>query len=484
MLINTQTGRGCNREQQELAFEDHSPFKEYLSSDTPTPQLRKSLVSAMKKYCRYIMLSHAWEGENSVFDVIGAQSLYDLSSPNYIDKLQRFCDVVREAGCYWAWSDTSCISRYGHGAVMEEPRSLYDWYKHAWRTIVLLRGMRNRSLPISVKNSIWITRSWTIYEYVAARFIWFYTDDWKPYHNLGTSNHKYSPIVVAEIQEVTKIPAEDLHKLQSGVTDVREKLQLAAPRDVTKPEDAAYSLCPLFSIPMQPNYGEGTEYAVGRLLEQIIIRSGDVVVLDWIGNPGVYNSCLPSDLRPYDTPQYNIPSPVANIPAYFPELDTGAILLYKRLMALESPRMIDRRLRLPCIASRVELQVVEVEPHVYRMKTHGLKDVEISTMDDLSTMSKNLVLVHPWIRALLSSGTHSTAVEPPEGEPEGDSSNERSRALQLAARLRQDFGALLLAEVAQKEYKRVATDVSIRVQFLEDISFGRILGNICVLDVV
>ncbi|KAG6375034.1 hypothetical protein JVT61DRAFT_3815 [Boletus reticuloceps] len=370
----------------------------------------------MKKYCRYIMLSHAWEGENSMFDVIGTQSLYDLSSPNYIDKLQRFCDVVREAGCYWAWSDTSCISANSHGGAMEEPRSLYDWYKHAWRTIVLLRGMRNPSLPVSVKNSIWITRSWTIYEYVAARFVWFYTDDWKPYHNLGTSNHKYSPIVVAEIQEVTRMPAEDLHKLQSGVTDVREKLQLAAPRDVTKPEDAAYSLCPLFTIPMQPNYGEGTEYAVGRLLEQIITRSGDVVVLDWVGNPGVYNSCLPSNLRPYNTPQYNVPSPVVNIPAYFPELDTGAILLYKRLMALESPRMIDRRLRLPCIASRVELQVVEVEPHVYRMKTHGLRDVEISTMDDLSTMSKNLVLVHPWIRALLSSGTHSTAVETPEGE--------------------------------------------------------------------
>ncbi|KIJ65878.1 hypothetical protein HYDPIDRAFT_109942 [Hydnomerulius pinastri MD-312] len=478
MLINTQTGRGCNRQQQELAFEDLSPFKEYLSSDTTTPQVRKSLVAAMKKYCRYIMLSHAWEGEESVFDVIGARSLYDLSSPSYIGKLQRFCDVVREAGCYWAWSDTSCISLQGHGMAMESPRSLYDWYRRAWRTIVLLRGMCNPSLPVSVKNSIWITRSWTIYEYVAARFVWFYTDDWKSYRDLGTSNHKYSPIVVAEIQEATKVSAETLHKLHPGVTNVREKLQLAAPRHVTKSEDAAYSLCPLFDIPMQGKYGEGTEYAVGRLLEQIITRSRDVVVLDWIGNPGAYNSCLPGNLRPYGTMQYHVPSPVVNIPAYFPELDTGAILLYKRLVALESPQMTDRRLRLPCIVFRVELEVVEAG--FYCMKMGGLRDVEIRTMDDLSTMSKNLVLVHPWIRALLDSSTPPTAVK----TPEGDSSNERTKALQLAARLRQDFGALLLSEGSQKEYKRVAADASIRVQLLEDISFARLLENIHVLDVV
>ncbi|KAF9219019.1 hypothetical protein BS17DRAFT_741386 [Gyrodon lividus] len=479
MLINTQTGRGCNRQQQELAFEDLSPFKEYLSSDTTTPRIRGSLVAAMKKYCRYVMLSHAWEGEKSVFDVIGARSLYDLSFPFYIDKLRRFCDVVREAGCYWAWSDTSCISSASHIEVIESPRSIYDWYRRAWRTIVLLRGIWNPSLPLSVKNSIWITRSWTIHEYVAARFVWFYTDDWKPYRDLGTSNHKYSPIVVAEIQEATNVSAETLHKLNPGVTDVREKLQLAAPRHVTKPEDTAYSLCPLFDISMQPKYGEGTEYAVGRLLEQIITRSGDVVVLDWIGNPGAYNSCLPGNLRPYNTMQYHVPSPVVTIPAYFPELDTGAILLYKRLVALGSPQMTHRRLRLPCIAFRVELQVIEAG--VYRVKMHGLSDVKIRTMDDLSMMSQNLVLIHPWVRALLGSSTHPTVVLE---TLEGDSSNERTRALQLAARLRQDFGALLLREGSQKEYTRVAADASIRVQLLEDISFAQLLQNVCVLDVV
>ncbi|KAF8551789.1 hypothetical protein OG21DRAFT_1605097 [Imleria badia] len=482
MLINTQTGRGCNREQQELAFEDLSPFKEYLSSDTTTPQIRKSLVAEMKKYCRYVMLSHAWEGETSVFDIIGARSLYDLSSESlyYIEKLQRFCDVVREAGCYWAWTDTSCISVEAHGSVVEEPRSLFNWYRYAWRTIVLLRGMRDPSLPVSVKNSVWITRSWTIYEYVAARFIWFYTDDWKPYRDLGTSNHKYSPIVVAEIHEVTKVSPESMHKLHPGVTDVREKLQLAAPRHVTKPEDAAYSLCPLFDIPMQPKYGEGTANAVGRLLEQVITRSGDVVVLDWIGNPGAYNSCLPVNLRPYNTAQYHVPSPVlVDIPAYFPELDTGSIMLYKRLVALESPQMTDKRLRLPCITFRVELQVVEAG--VYRMKMRGLRDVEIRTMDDISMVSKDLLLVHPWIRALLSSSTLPSA----DSETvEGDNSDERTKALQLAARLRQDFGALLLRKTSPKEYKRVAADASIRVQVLEETSFARLLESIRILDVV
>ncbi|KIJ58357.1 hypothetical protein HYDPIDRAFT_34257 [Hydnomerulius pinastri MD-312] len=89
-LIKTQTGRICNRKQPELACEDLSPFKEYISSDTTTPQIHKSLIRAMKKYCRYIMLSHARNREKSVFDVIGARSVYDLSSPSYINKLQRF----------------------------------------------------------------------------------------------------------------------------------------------------------------------------------------------------------------------------------------------------------------------------------------------------------------------------------------------------------------------------------------------------------
>ncbi|KIJ11812.1 hypothetical protein PAXINDRAFT_15386 [Paxillus involutus ATCC 200175] len=96
-------------------------------------------------------------------------------------------------------------------------------------------------------------------------------------------------------------------------------------------------------------------------------------------------------------------------------------------------------------------------------------------------MSQNLVLVHPWIRALLGPSTRPTYIE----TREGDSSNVlRTKALQLAARLRQDFGALLLKEGSQKEYKRVAADASIRVQLLEDTSFARLLENVRVLDVI
>ena len=66
----------------------------------------------------------------------------------------------------------------------------------------------------------------------------------------------------------------------------------------------------------------------------------------------------------------------------------------------------------------------------------------------------------------------------------GDGSDERTKALQLAARLRQEFGALLLRETSPKEYKRVAANASIRVQLLEDISFTRLLENVRILDVV
>ena len=62
------------------------------------------------------------------------------------------------------------------------------------------------------------------------------------------------------------------------------------------------------------------------------------------------------------------------------------------------------------------------------------------------------------------------------------------RARRLVAHLRQPFGALLLTLASTGgravDYKRVATDSSITVQFQENVSLVDILDNVRTLDVL
>ncbi|KAG6370911.1 hypothetical protein JVT61DRAFT_10935 [Boletus reticuloceps] len=135
--------------------------------------------------------------------------------------------------------------------------------------------------------------------------------------------------------------------------------------------------------------------------------------------------------------------------------------------------------------------------------TAALGKVEIKTTEDLPSLN-NLVLVHPWLRCLLdpvppfedldvdileplipldvvggdrSSDSLPTDVHSPSSShivsPSRHSSQPRldklTRALRFFARLRQPFGALLLAPLSHSEYKRVASDNPIVVQLRKDV---------------
>lgn len=93
-------------------------------------------------------------------------------------------------------------------------------------------------------------------------------------------------------------------------------------------------------------------------------------------------------------------------------------------------------------------------------------DVEIKTMDDLSGM-KVVVLIHPWISPLLDQEfLHGTVAL--------DSS---TRVLRFVARLRQPFGALLLAPLSRVQYSRVAADSLLMVQVCEE-ALASLTGSI------
>ncbi|KAF8126355.1 hypothetical protein EV363DRAFT_1174343 [Boletus edulis] len=134
---------------------------------------------------------------------------------------------------------------------------------------------------------------------------------------------------------------------------------------------------------------------------------------------------------------------------------------------------------------------------------------------------KSLYLIHPWLDALLEhedihSGAFVADDAPPpspnteisDEEFDDDDSlplpepelplhhapehvapmDEETRARRFVARLRQPFGALLLMPVASSrrgtDYKRVAADGVIKVQFQGNLSLADILDNVRTLDVL
>ncbi|KAF8127561.1 hypothetical protein EV363DRAFT_1172210, partial [Boletus edulis] len=153
-----------------------------------------------------------------------------------------------------------------------------------------------------------------------------------------------------------------------------------------------------------------------------------------------------------------------------------------------------------------------------RADTSAFGMVEIITRQDLSRMH-SLYLVHPWLDALLEqeemhSGTsveddaHNTDdAEIFDEEFDHDSSplpepelpfhiarqhlvpiDRETRARRFIAHLRQPFGALLLTPIVSSrrgtDYKRVAVDSLITVQFQDNVSLADILDNVRTLDVL
>jgi len=530
------TGRLYGKAEQAAAFESLSMFNELISSmTTRTDYVR--IKREVRQYFRYVMLSHKWEENEPLFQQVIRIAVYDLEKSPTHDKLQTFCKIVQGAGFNWAWSDTCCIDKSDHFVLQEALVAMFKWYLRSAMMIVFLRGVRP-SHHGALAKSIWNTRAWTLQEYVAAKVIHFYTENWTLYLDLELPNHKESPEIISEMEKATGVSAQQLMALRPGLTGIREKLRLASTRDTTLVEDAAYSLLGIFSITGIPAiYGEG-EGALGRLLAHVLAGSGDASILAWTGESGSFNSCLPAHITVFNGPATShLPPPVQDAEverittaSYTPSFDLDVALgLYDRLSELPAPWFAASRMKLPCIA----FQLPPLSPYrtrsgrVYRADTLTFGTVRIKTRHDLSRMN-SLYLVHPWLDTLLEREDKSGAivrediVPPPspnmddeeipdeeiddeeeeeildEGVDDGASScpapahtiplDRETRARRLVAHLRQPFGALLvtLASTGGRtvDYRRVAADSLITVQFQEDVSLADILDNVRTLDVL
>ncbi|KAG9309643.1 hypothetical protein JVU11DRAFT_10307 [Chiua virens] len=405
------------------------------------------------------MFSHKWEDGEPLLQKVEHTTIYELEVSRANAKLKTFCSLC----CKNLWS--RCLrgtaTRPSHSSTFEVSR-------------------RSHGNQVVSGRAYGTPRAWTYQEYVAAETVQFYTEDWKPYLGLTLSNHKESPVILTEMEQVSHVSAQELAVLRPGLDRVREKLYMASTRYTTLMEDIAYSLLGIFNAAIPVIYGEGNR-AIGRLLEHILTGSGDVTILAWTGRAGSYNSCLPTDLSVYNPliPPH-VPQPIETtemnrlveaLRTFLPDL-TLATTLYDRLCDLSSPYLAASRLRLPGVVFRLtELAHDSDAPksnlRVYRATTSTLGDVEIKTSNDLSKM-KDLYLVHPWIRPLLDQ-------EFAEGAAELDKT---TQALRFVARLRQPFGALLFEAVSRVEYRRVAADTLILVRVREETSLTELVDNV------
>ena len=533
VLINTTTGRLHDKTEQTATFMSLPIVNELVSSMT-TRIDRSRIKREVRQFFRYVMFSHRWEENEPLFHEVIHTAVYDLDKSPTHDKLQVFCQIVRDAGFNWAWSDTCCINKQDHFVLQEALVAMFKWYRGSAMMIVFLRGVHSSATLGDLVKSIWNTRAWTLQEYVAAKVIRFYTEDWTPYLNLDIFNHKESPEIISEMELATGVSAQQLMGLRPGLSSIREKLRLASTRQTTLVEDAAYSLLGIFSVSGIPAiYGEG-ESALGRLLAHILAGSGDTSILAWTGQSGGHNSCLPAHITVFDQSATSLlPPPIEDaemekiitaLRTSAPDFDV-ALQLYDRLHELPAPWFAASRMKLPCIAFKLPALSPDRtrSGRVYRADTSFFGMVEIKTRQDPSRLN-SVYLVHPWIDTLLdredmqsgafveddvaepfSSGTEDEEVSDedinddmlplrergsPSPPPRMDTvpMDRETRALRLMARLRQPFGALLFTLVSTRRrsvvYRRIAADSTISVQLRESVPLSDLVDNVRILDVL
>jgi hypothetical protein len=469
-------------------------------------------------YFRYAMLSHRWSGKEPLLQEVQDKVVYELDSSGSVMKLQSFCKTARDAGYRWVWSDTCCIDKNNNLEVQESVNTMFVWYSHSALTIVYLSDVMPSSKAGALARSAWTRRGWTIQEFLAPKIVLFYQKDWTLYLDDRSPNHKASAAIIDELAYATGIDARALVSFCPGMKDAREKLQWASMRITTLQEDMAYSLFGIFGIHLLVNYGEKKQDALGRLLQEIVARSGDISALHWVGKSSELNSCLPADISSYKALPSTLPSLSEDqIQTLISSLQNvvavdSASKLYNSLENMSAPRFANYRLQLPCLAFRVtDVRRNRHAPHqkfTYHLKANGLKDLSITTEDKLPAR-QTLLLVYPWNRDLLeqpnpADDTQNMGDYTVPGDSDSSwlpsrfinpvnallgsflglvDSESRLRALRLIVRLRQPFRAFLLAPQCSGEYRRIATDHDIIGQ-VQDTASVRKMMDIRVVEIL
>ena len=393
------------------------------------------------------MLSHRWGKFEPLLRDIDGQAIYDLHPIDGLSKLQSFCLACCRHGYLWAWSDTCCIDKESSAELQETIGSMFSWY---WQSALTLVHLADVSDTGTLTNSAWFKRGWTLQELLAPHTMLFFTRDWSLYRD-SSSNHKEDSVILGELEQATGITSQHLIDFHPGVDDARSRLQWASRRCTTRPEDIAYSLLGVFSLHILVLYGESAENALGRLLAEVISKSGDTSILDWVGQSSVFHICFPATITPYQTlplslPDLTVPLSTRGIRKLF--FLRSVRKMHYALSNLPLAKFINFRLILPCMVHRIEaITLTRVDTsnatYVHQIHAVGLARIDIALSEKLGNTAKGVpyVLIRPWHPNLLQSAIDT----------------DDASAHQWLTRLEQPFSGLLLRELPHNEYRRVAS---------------------------
>ncbi|KAI5998613.1 hypothetical protein EDD15DRAFT_2528063 [Pisolithus albus] len=464
-LLHTPTGFLCGRDAQISHFKGSSQYAQLLSlgSLLEDQQLRIEIDDVISEYFEFSTLSHKWGRGEPLLGDIQNKSVYQLGGTDGEAKLQMFCIRTLQRSFQWAWSDTCCINKDSSAELQEAIGSMFSWYHWSSLTIVHLPDVFDGD---SLAGSVWLTRGWTLQELLASHTVLFYTQNWSLYMDSDAMNHKRTPALLEELQNATGIAKQHLTNFAPGMDDARSRLHWASNRRTSRPEDIAYSLFGIFEVHLSIFYGESAHNAVGRLLAEIISRSGDVSVLDWGGETSAFNSCFPADLTPYQT----VPNlqPIPSDLSRCDNLDSQkAQNLYSELARLPRAGFVNSKLTLPSTVHpvmAVKLRGSSIRPlrFAYEIHVARLRPLNVTLSVELDESVDTYILVRPWHPKSLEQQTCSVEA-----------------AWKLLELLEQPFNALLLKRSLHwhNEYTRIACDCTItaRIQDLESTLDSEVL---------
>ena len=472
-LLNTHSGVLCDRGAQILHFKNSQEYEQLVSSMStldmfmPTDRIRE----VVSTYFRYVSLSHRWGNSEPLLRDIEKQLIYDSDPPDSLLKLSFFCLASYRCGYMWAWSDTCCIDKESSAELQEAIGSMFSWYRQSALTMVHLADVSDTE---KLTSSEWFKRGWTLQELLAPHTLLFFTREWSLYRGIP-SNHKEHKTILYELEQVTGITSQHLSAFRPGVNDARARLRWASTRSTTRLEDIAYSLFGVFGFHLPVLYGEGADSALGRLLAEVISRSGDTSILDWIGKPSTFHSCFPATLEPYRILPVQPLRLGFKPPSNIQTTDQSCILnvrkMHHTLSNLHLAEFANIRLFLPCIVHRVNTVRTRSDTRkaTYQILAMGLDPIEITLSQPLqNTPTKAIpyVLVRPWHPNLSDVSVM----------------DDDASAYQWFTMMQEPFSALLLEQLRQNEYRRVAT--SCHIVTFPSSPDGALQGEVTTLTIV
>ncbi|KAG2126790.1 uncharacterized protein EDB93DRAFT_1341093 [Suillus bovinus] len=393
------------------AFKMSTEYKEIVSSTITHGDLHmKHIEEVVKRYFQYAMLSHRWEGKEPLLQDIEGISAYDseLDPIGGMTKLRSSAKLL--------------AMRSNNVELQESVNSMFVWYHHSALTIVYLSDVPLRQ-SLAHWHKVLGTRRMDgsrIHRFQSHSLLSERLDLYQDDH---TPNHKDSIAIMQELKEATGIDQPVVPTFRSSMHNAREKLHWASTRVTT-------------------HYGEKQDKALGRLLQEIVARSGDITGLDWVGKSSEFNSCLPASIT-HEAPPCRLPP--------LPEDEIQSSVL------------------------RCERRPAPENHFTYEVKADGLVDLLVTTAETIVQFwparptEQNFVLELP------------DFVEPPgfmdPSDYGDDTENEEDYCTPPSSPLDDSsaFSAFLLAQQRSGEYKRIATDRDIIGQVNDVVSVGDLM---------